>query len=366
MENLFKSIDFIRQYKAENPNANKAQLQSAWIAEFNPKSVSKVFVGQGFAVRFSQAKSAAFSSTVLALSKLKPHDTEPFIVVACRPQAVDFYLANSTLLKKVSHSSRDLRVDNVRGSFNGTDIITEYAGLPNTPQNFVELFAQHSAFTWEENLARLVEATNEIVARITRFAPSEHERTTILDAPRRASDALLSAAFVSIEDEFRQIVESRKGEIIQASSLDNVNLRGNAIEQLITGEGNAHELGDIIRPLGDSELVIDVKTKLLDRASAPKAYNVDKVLKYFSQPGSIFAFLMVGIDTQTKEVRVRLLPVLEQSLLDVTAVQHHWAGRGSRGVTQLSGPFGVSLIEEYHPIIDVPKAQKFLLDLINI
>ena len=69
-----------------------------------------------------------------------------------------------------------LRIDNVKGSFNGSDIVTDYEGTPNVPENFAELFALHSAFTWEENLERLVEATNEIVSRNNRFQPSDDQR----------------------------------------------------------------------------------------------------------------------------------------------------------------------------------------------
>jgi hypothetical protein len=37
-----------------------------------------------------------------------------------RPKDVEFLLANATFLKKISHSSHQLRIDNVKGSFSGT------------------------------------------------------------------------------------------------------------------------------------------------------------------------------------------------------------------------------------------------------
>jgi len=40
-------------------------------------------------------------------------------------------MANTTFLKKISHSSHQLRVDNVRGSFLGHDIMREYEGIEN-------------------------------------------------------------------------------------------------------------------------------------------------------------------------------------------------------------------------------------------
>lgn len=366
MENLFKSIEFIRQIKAASPSANKADLQAAWTAKFLPDKARSVFMGPDFALRFSEANTGSFSNTVLSLSALKQHDSQPFVIVVSRPKTVDFYLANATFLKKISHSSLQLRMDNVKGSFNGTDILSMYEGIANTPQNFHLLFAQHSVFSWEENLERLVEATNEIVAKVTRFEPSEYERQQILAAPHRSIVALSSEAFKAIEDELISVIQSKSTDIIQASLLDNVNLRGNAIEQLITAAGNAHELGDLVRPLLGGELVIDIKTKLLDRASAPKAYNVDKMLRFLSRPGSVFAFFMIGVDTQQASLSGKLLPVLEKSLLETTVVQHHWAGRGSRGVTQLSGPFGSALAEEYLPIVDEARAQQFLQELMHL
>lgn len=37
--------------------------------------------------------------------------------------------ANSTLLRKISHSSQELRVDNIKDSFDGSDIIRELEGI---------------------------------------------------------------------------------------------------------------------------------------------------------------------------------------------------------------------------------------------
>lgn len=366
MRGLFEAIHFIREVKNQNAGANKAALQDAYCAKFDPARMRSVFVGGDYAFRFSEANTGSFSNTVLSLSALQQHDARPFVVIVSRAQTVDFLLANSTFLKKISHSSHHLRVDNVKGSFNGTDIMTEYEGQPNAPENFPALFAQHSAFTWEENLERLVEATNAIVARNIRFAPNQDQQVMILDAPLRAQAALESPAFLKAEEELQSLVEAQSQAILELAQLDNVNLRGNAIEQLITGVGNAHELGDLARDIDGGLLVIDVKTKLLDRASAPKAYNVDKMLTFLSEPGSVFAFFMIGVDTQAGIVSGRLLPVLERSLLDATVVQHHWAGRGSRGVTQLSGRFGEASRADYRPSVDIERAQKFLKELLAL
>jgi len=58
-------------------------------------------------------------------------------------------LANSTLLRKISHSSQQLRVDNIKGSFNGSDIFRELDGITNEPANVERLFDIHREIGFE-------------------------------------------------------------------------------------------------------------------------------------------------------------------------------------------------------------------------
>ncbi len=345
--------------------ADKAQIQEAYAKQFHPIRKRSLFLGNGYSIRFSESQVASFSNTVLSLSALKHVDDCPVLVCVVAPTSVRFLLANSTLLARISHSSHQLRVDNVKGSFNGTDILTDYEGIENKPENFARLFAIHAAFTWTENLERLVEATTAIVARNQRFNPTSEQLEVILSSPERAAAALSSSRFVAIEQELRDVVRQRAAEILEAAAVENVNLRGNRIERLVSGGANKHDLGDLRRALDNGELGIDIKTKLSDRASAPKAYNIDKMLAFLAEVGSVFAFLVIGVDVHAKTVVARLLPVLDEVLLTATGIQHHWAGRGSRGVTQLSGQFGRVLDSGYEPSIDTAKAQNFLRDLLN-
>lgn len=366
MKTLQESLQFIEAFKADHPSANKSAVQRAWAEWASPEKARSVYVADGFSIRFSEAMTGGFSNTVLSLSALAKHDTLPFIVAVVRKSSVNFLLANATFLKKISHSAQELRVDNVKGSFNGSDIMTVYEGVTNTPENFDELFSLHSAFTWEDNLERLVEKTNSIVTRNIRFQPSDAEKELILNAPVRFADAINSESYMSVEQKLIAQIDLKKSEILAASKIDNVNIRGNVIEQLITGGRNAHELGDLVESLDGRKLVIDIKTKLLDRASSPKAYNVDKMLRLLAQPTSIFAFFMVGVNMSQGEVTGRLLTVLDDALRKYTVVQHHWAGRGSRGVTQFTGRFGQAFSSNYCPKIDIESSQNFLVDLIGV
>lgn len=323
MAGVQEAIDFIRQRKQEDISLGKESIQAAYVARFNPQRFRSVYAGDGYALRFSEARTGAFSNTVLSLSALQMHDSRPFVVVVVRERTVEFLMANASFLRKISHSSLHLRQDNVRRSFNGTDIIVEYEGVRNRPENFDELFALHEAYTWSENLGRLVEATNAIVGRDSRFQPSDAQIEVLMAAPERAAAAISSPTFRDVERELVEAVVAKRAAIIEAARIDNVNLRGNAIEQTLTGDTNRHDLGDLVREWEGGPLVIDIKTKLLDRASAPKAYNVDKMLAFLAQPGSVFAFFMIAVDTQSGELSARLLPVFEASLMDVTVVQHH-------------------------------------------
>ena len=155
-----------------------------------------------------------------------------------------------------------------------------------------------------------------MVARNLRFKPTGAEIDSILAAPSRFTAAMNSVEFAEAEHDLSARMEAAKPDILAAVQIDNVNIRGNAIERLIAGEATTHELGDEVRPFGGGELVIDVKTKLLDRASAPKASNVDKVLRLLTRPDSVLAFFKVGVDAKRGRVLGRLLTVLDDALIE--------------------------------------------------
>lgn len=365
MSKLDDAIAYISKLKADAPEIDKAGLEGAFIAQFQPAKMRSVFVCTGFAMRFCEAQAGGFSNTVLSLSALQKHDTLPLVIVVNRVHTVDFMLANTTLLKKVSHGSHQLRTDNIKGSFNGSNISLTFEGIDNRPEYFTDIFARHKAFTWDENIERLVEQTNGIVARDGLFRPTREELSRLLEAGDRAADILHNPAYFEIEEGLQYVLVQRSDEILQIARHENVNIRGNSIERIITGGENAHSLGDIERFVG-GPLAIDIKTKLLDRASAPKAYNIDKALQFLAGPRSVLAFFLVAIDIQRGVIFGRLLPVLETSLLAATRVQHHWAGRCSRGVTQLSGDLGALSNPYYRATVNPAEARSFLQRLIDI
>ena len=102
------------------------------------------------------------------------------------------------------------------------------------PAHFDQLWEIHKSTSPETNLARIAKATTGIIPRGTPFAPDESQRLAILDAPERAARILNMPQVRQKEEELTRIVKQFEAEILEAAKLNNVNLRGNKIEQIIT------------------------------------------------------------------------------------------------------------------------------------
>jgi len=363
--NLNETLREIILYREENPNATKEQLVMHMVRGAGLKRHRSIYACESYALRFSLASGNSFSNTVASLAVVKAFDSVPFVVAVLRSGSTEFLLANATFLKMVSHSSQQLRIDNVRGSFLGHDIVREYDGLPNLPQNFEALFAIHQKFQWEENLSRLVEATSGITGTGRRFQPTENDRRRILRAPSLAVSLLSHPGYLRAKKELAAIVTEQSQAILQHATVDNVNVRGNQIERQITGGINEHGLADMVRDLGEGiGLELEIKTKLLDRASSPKGYNIDKALQTLARGNTAIAFYFVGVDLRRGEVTSSVVSIFDKAILNATRIQFHWAGRNSRGVTQLTGNIGLLFSSDYQEEVDIATAKRFLEQLL--
>lgn len=337
-------------------SANKSTVISYLKDTFNLVKDRSVYTCAEFSVRICASKNRSFSNTILSLSTLFKYDDKPFIVVLDTPYGCSMYLANSTFLKKISHSSHELRIDNIKGSFNGSDIIKNYDGIDNVPHNFEKLFSIHQAFTKEENIERLVEATNNIVANKQKYIVGLNAKSIIFDAPNRALNFLNSEFYEQLYTDLYARTLRVEDAIVIAALIDNVNLRGRLIEELITSDDpliidaikknlydgemvslkTDQKLGDYSKSFDGYITETDIKTKVLFLHSAPKAYNIDKFLEYLSTPESVYLFYLIGIDSNNK-IKTKLVSAFDSEMMGATKVQFHWAGRNSRGVTQLDG-----------------------------
>ncbi len=95
-------------------------------------------------------------------------------------------LANSTFLKKISHSSKELRIDNIKGSFNGGDIMLVYDEIENDPKYFDRLYPYHSGLSFKDILERLVASTNDIVGKVPKFDVNDSSKRMIMSCISRA------------------------------------------------------------------------------------------------------------------------------------------------------------------------------------
>lgn len=363
---LRELTSFIQSFASKHKGCSKKQITEAVKESFGLIKSRSVYHCKEYAIRFSKASGSSFSNTVVSLSALKKYDDRPFIVCVVRPIEIELLLANSTFLKKISHSSQQLRVDNIRGSFNGTDIIREYSGIVNTFENFDKLFRIHREFTWSENLLRLVEETNSIVPTIALFKPSREQRDKILSAPYIAKSLSNNVEYLQLNNELSELIQDKKYEIIQAARVDNVKLRGDKIEQLVSGAASLHTLEDISRKLSNGiQVHIDIKTKILTLSSNPKGYNIDKMLRVLACGNVSLSFLFIGINVKDESVSSRLVSILDSTILNSTRIQFHWAGRKSRGVTQLSGDLKSIFSNDFSEEINEPSAITFLEDLID-
>jgi hypothetical protein len=381
---LIAFLDTLKLLNDKEKIANKTQK------EFSLTTDRSVYYCDSFALRFSASNSESFSNTVLSLSSLQKYDDRPVLVVLVMENDIKIFLANTTLLKKISHSSQEMRKDNIKGSFNGSDIYRELNNIKNNSQNVVRLFRIHQAIGFEGNLQRLVDNTHDIVPTGKAFEADEKAVEQILDAPARALEFTKSDEYKVLKKELDDKVEKFKDHIIVASLIDNVNVRGRVIEYLITGEDeqliNAiisglqgksiglpsfkteNTLGDYERTFEKFITSTDVKTKIMILNSNPKAYNIDKMLEFLAEEKTVFMFYFVGIDTSSKGriSNTVLISMFQKDLLDSTILLKHWAGRNSRGVTQFEGSVLHSLILKPDDKISKSEAEDFLQKLLDI
>jgi len=383
MKNIEKLIKFIESLDGLG---DKDGIKSRVIDEFELIQDRSVFYCNSFAIRFSYASNNSFSNTILSLSALQKYDSIPFLVCLITSQQNKVFIANTTFLKKISHSSQELSESNIKGSFNGSDIIKNFEGIDNERTNIEELFAFHREFDFSENLSRLVEATNNIIGSGSKFKVDNKSRTQILESVNRAINFNQTNSFQELEKELTDRMNKYANEIMIASHIENVNIRGRLIEYLITEDNDtlkdrlAQEirkensklpkfktenlLGDYKRIFDPTITETDIKTKIIILNSNPKAYNIDKFLNFLSLQNTVFFFFFIGIDS-TKIVNARLISVFQETLLNDTKCLMHWAGRNSRGVTQFMGKTINELLVNPNNTINKKKAEQFLIDLID-
>jgi hypothetical protein len=347
------------------PRIDKESFARTLAEWFGLEKARSVFYADDFAVRFCYSADAGFSNCVISLSTLKNFDDRPFLVCLLKPSGVETFLANSTMINKASHSSQKLTMYCVLGTILGHDILRSVDAVANEPRNFEALYEVHAGFGWQENLERIIAATSAIAPTGKRFEPTPAQREALLRAPEKSQEAERGGRMNRIEKNLQARLAGREKEILLAAETGNVKLRGDSIEYLLTGERTVHGLEDsVFEEKGEIRVLVDLKTKLLDLSSSPKLYNIDKTLRELSDGATVFSIFMIGIDRQGKRVAGRLVDILDSELIPMTRTQFHWAGRNSRGVTQLAGDTSKFFRPEFARRVDLRVAGEFLEQLL--
>lgn len=84
----------------------------------------------------------------------------------------------------------------------------EFEGIENIPENFEFLYNSHENYTFEENLDRLVEATNNIAPTGKRFVPTELQVECIRESVDRAISFLNSVEYGVLNDDLNDRVRA--------------------------------------------------------------------------------------------------------------------------------------------------------------
>ena len=387
MKNYYLIKELIDFIQSKDGISSKAFLIDEVQKRFHLTVDRSIYFCDDYAIRFSQAKNDKLGNTILSLSALQKYDDKPVFLCIITPKKNYLLLMNTTFLSKISHSSQELRIDNIKGSFNGSDIMRVVENIPNTPENFERLFDIHKCFTFKENLERLVESTNKIIPTGKRFEIDVFNEKTLLDSVYRANDFIHSREFEDLFDDLSKRVKSVQNEIVISAFIDNVNIRGRIIEYLITSNGgNLKEqlidclnnkkalpkivvkdgLGDYSKDYIEYHTETDIKTKVMFLNGNPKAYNIDKLLSFLATDKSVYMIYLIGI-TEKKEVITRLISVFDDVLIPNTMIMKHWAGRNSRGVSQFLEKGLLQILNTNHKTyIDYTTAEKFLKSLVDL
>ena len=148
-------------------------------------------------------------------------------------------------------------------------------------------------------LAAKVKEHFSLVVDGHKFQPTDMEVKNILDAPKRSSMFLRSSYYIDLSNDLQERVSRVSKEIAIAAFIENVNIKGNVIEYLITSSDdvvknaliyslengtplpyikNANDLGDYNVKYGTFDTKTDIKTKVLFLGSNPKALKKNLAL----------------------------------------------------------------------------------------
>jgi len=180
-------VAFLEDWRRRHPTGGKDALVRDSETRFRLGRDGALRVGQHFALRINEnTQSEKFPHAVVAIRKIVKYDHLPVVACLLTPTGQRLLLANTSFVRKVSHSSHRMRRVCLRGSILGNDIMSRCCGIPNSPENFQQLWSIHEQSDREANLDRIVEGTIGGRRHQSRWKPDAAEREAILAAPKLA------------------------------------------------------------------------------------------------------------------------------------------------------------------------------------
>lgn len=363
---LDHAIAFVQRLAAEVGYSKEAMRRAMLDREFIPvgRSLLGLSYGQGHIAaifKLIDSKGSSSSNTVTSLKNILKHDDVPFVAVFLDPNGVRFKLMNSSLVKKVSHSSQKLTQLRIVGSINGSDIVNEWAGITNDGRSLEELFALHVEEDPQENLERIVEATQGIVGRAAATAPDwELVQKHLAEGP----DLLDEETMAEIEQQLVERSALVQQEILECAKRTTPKAFGDCVERIILDWEPGHALGDIT--YNNGRVAVDIKARQAGKASSPKAFNVQKLVDHLSAGPGAALFLMVTVDVDQNTVRTNLIHMLHPDLLPLYWHDDRWSGRNSLGTLALRGDVDAVLNAPMRLELDAPAAIARLKALLGV
>ncbi|MBK9273030.1 MAG: hypothetical protein IPM49_00630 [Flavobacteriales bacterium] len=300
------------------------------------------------------------SNTITSLKNILKHDELPFVAVFLDKSAVRFKLANSSLIKKASHSSQGITLERIKGSINGGDILNTLGDVLNEHAHLAELFAQHKDEDHAEHRERIVEATQAIKGR----APATPPDWDAVEENLRDGSGLLDKAIL---EEIRRTlfdrVASMRQAILACASHTSPKAFGDCVERMILSTDPAHALGDIL--FANGRVAVDIKGRKAGVPSSPKAFNVQKLVDHLSKGPGAALFFTVTVDVQAGTVACTLIHMLHPELMKHYWHDVRWSGRGSLGTLSLKGDLSAVLNTTERLDLDAPAAITRLRELLG-
>lgn len=376
-EKIDEFIGFIKNYK---DCVNFNTISDIVKNKFNMDDNKNILVSDCFYVKFCFSNNNTKSNTVLSLSKLKKFDDKPFIILFVTPNNMDVILANSTFIDKLSHSSKNLRLDNIVGSFNYSNIIKKYNTIDNISDNFEILFNIHSNYTFEENLKRIILNTNNIKSQKVKYEPTtQHELNNIKDSVKRALMFNYSKPYYEVLELLNKNVKENKEHILKAfNNIKNTNIKNNVIEFLVHPKSNTtkinlisalnnntqiphiyldHGFSDCNFYFGNYNIKVDIKIKDLNLLGNPKGYNIDEFNRFLSKDNTIYLLFFIAFNGN--EILTQLCSPFDISLNN-TKVTYHWCGKERSGTAQFYDKDILAIFNNDYKVINTNTQRNFL------